>query len=68
MQDSTPITEGYRTGFEREYSDKTLEGIVAFANSEGGTLYIGVDDDGTVVGVEDLDEASRPWLPVSPTI
>ena len=59
MQDGAPITEGYHTGFEREYSDKTLEGIVAFANSEGGTLYIGVDDDGTVVGVEDLDEASR---------
>ena len=59
MQDGAPITEGYHTGFEREYSGKTLEGIVAFANSEGGTLYIGVDDDGTVVGVEDLDEASR---------
>lgn len=59
MQDGAPITEGYHTGFEGEYSHKILEGIVAFANSDGGTLYIGVDDDGTVVGVEDLDEASR---------
>lgn len=57
MQDGAPITEGYHTGFEREYSDKTLEGVIAFANSDGGTLYIGVDDDGTVIGLEDLDEA-----------
>lgn len=29
--------------------------VVAFANSHGGTLYIGIADDGTVVGVEDAD-------------
>lgn len=29
--------------------------IVAFANSHGGTLYVGVADDGTVTGVEDAD-------------
>lgn len=29
--------------------------IVAFANSRGGTLYVGVADDGTVTGVEDAD-------------
>lgn len=29
--------------------------IVAFANTKGGTLYIGVADDGTLIGVEDSD-------------
>ena len=29
--------------------------IIAFANTKGGTLYIGVEDDGTVVGVDDPD-------------
>lgn len=29
--------------------------IVAFANSKGGTLYIGIEDDGTVIGVENID-------------
>lgn len=29
--------------------------IVAFANSEGGTLYIGINDQGEVIGVEDAD-------------
>lgn len=33
--------------------------IVAFANTEGGELYIGISDDGTVVGVGDSDAAMR---------
>ncbi len=32
--------------------------IIAFANSEGGKLYIGVQNDGTVSGVDDPDSAS----------
>lgn len=32
--------------------------IIAFANCEGGTLYIGVQDDGTVIGVDDPDETA----------
>lgn len=30
--------------------------VIAFANCEGGTLYVGVSDDGTVVGVNDVDD------------
>ena len=29
--------------------------VIAFANTKGGTLYIGVEDDGTVVGVDSAD-------------
>ena len=29
--------------------------IIAFANTKGGTLYIGIEDDGNVVGIEDCD-------------
>ena len=32
--------------------------IIAFANCEGGKLYIGVQDDGTVSGLDNPDEAS----------
>ena len=32
--------------------------IIAFANCDGGKLYIGVRDDGTVVGVDDPDGVS----------
>ena len=32
--------------------------IIAFANCEGGKLYIGVQDDGTVSGLDNPDEAA----------
>ncbi|MCI8559972.1 MAG: ATP-binding protein, partial [Dorea sp.] len=32
--------------------------IIAFANCEGGRLYIGVQDDGTVSGLDNPDETS----------
>ncbi len=35
--------------------DDIKKEIIAFANCKGGKLYIGVRDDGTVVGVEDPD-------------
>lgn len=31
--------------------------VVAFANSQGGTLYVGIADDGEWIGVEDSDAA-----------
>lgn len=30
--------------------------IVAFANTEGGTIYVGIDDDGEIVGVENSEK------------
>ena len=32
--------------------------VIAFANSKGGTLYIGVEDNGNVIGVEDTDQVT----------
>ncbi len=36
----------------KKYSDNDLfEDVVAFANTEGGDLYLGIEDDGTITGV-----------------
>ena len=36
----------------RKYGDSDLfEDVVAFANTDGGDLYLGVEDDGTITGV-----------------
>jgi len=32
--------------------------IIAFANTEGGTIYVGVDNEGNAVGLANTDEAS----------
>lgn len=39
--------------------------IIAFANCEGGKLYIGVQDDGTVSGLDNPDETSQTDLNLS---
>ena len=40
--------------FKRRFSDfdKIAKEIIAFANTRGGKILIGVDDDGTIVGVD----------------
>ena len=38
--------------------DSIKKEIIAFANCNGGTVYVGVADDGTVLGVEDVDECA----------
>lgn len=32
--------------------------IIAFANSKGGTLYIGIEDNGKIIGVDDVDQVT----------
>ena len=42
--------------FKRQIVESLKKEVIAFANSEGGTVYIGVDDDGSVVGIDDTDD------------
>ena len=41
------------------FSDTICKDIVAFLNTNGGDIIIGVDDDGTVVGINNIDETSK---------
>ena len=41
--------------FKREFSKTVLKTVVAFANTKGGVIYLGIEDDGTVCGVDDPD-------------
>lgn len=38
------------------WQDEFLKWLCGYANTDGGILYIGVNDDGYVVGVEDIRE------------
>lgn len=38
--------------------DDVKKEIIAFANCKGGKLYIGVQDDGTIIGLENPDQAA----------
>ena len=45
--------EDERTELKRELINDIKCEIVAFLNSDGGTIYVGVDDDGKVIGFDD---------------
>jgi predicted HTH transcriptional regulator len=46
--------EGLRIEFKRHFSspEKIAKEIIAFANTKGGTILFGVDDDGSVFGLQ----------------
>lgn len=50
------LTENKTIEFKREYVEDIKNTIIAFANCDGGTLYIGVNDDGTACGVDNIDD------------
>jgi predicted HTH transcriptional regulator len=50
--------EGHQLEFKRKAShpEKIVREMIAFANTEGGTILIGVDDNGSLAGVKYPDE------------
>lgn len=50
--------ESITVEYKRELSDDFEKEVVAFLNSLGGELFIGVNDDGTINGVENPDRLS----------
>ncbi len=45
------LKEDLTTEFKREFADDVKPTVLAFANTNGGVLYIGVNDDGSICGV-----------------
>jgi ATP-dependent DNA helicase RecG len=71
--------EGQHREFKRliDNPESVAGEIVAFANSEGGAIYVGVDDDGRIIGLSDADTTfqsltnicrDRCIPPISPVI
>lgn len=50
------MLENNNTEFKREFVDEVKKTVIAFANTAGGKIYIGVDDDRSAVGVSDPDD------------
>ena len=43
------------TEFKLKFTPNLKKEIIAFANTDGGTIYVGVNDNGVPIGVEDID-------------
>lgn len=44
--------------YKREYTDDIIKTVIAFANTSGGTLYVGIADNGEVYGLEDIEQTA----------
>lgn len=54
------MIESNRVEFKRELNDSLEKEVVGFLNySEGGEIYIGIDDNGEVKGVENADDTQK---------
>ena len=45
------VMEDVRNEFKVKLSDKFEEEVISFLNTNGGNIYIGVDDKGNIVGI-----------------
>jgi ATP-dependent DNA helicase RecG len=51
--------ESEQMELKERYTDVICKEIVSFLNASGGVLVIGVKDDGTIIGVDKVDETLR---------
>lgn len=48
--------ENERVEYKSQLTEEIYKEVIAFANTNGGLIYIGVDDDGNVIGIDNVDE------------
>lgn len=48
--------EGIKIEYKREYIDNFKYTVAAFANTDGGEIFFGIDNDGSICGIPDIDE------------
>ena len=53
------LFESNRIEFKAKITDQLVREIVAFLNTDGGKIYIGISDDGKVIGTKNIDESLR---------
>lgn len=48
------MAESQNIEYKEFWRDEYLKWLCGFANAQGGTIYIGIDDAGDVVGVQNV--------------
>lgn len=42
--------------FKSQFTEELYKEVIAFANTDGGVIYIGIDNNGNAVGIDNVDE------------
>ena len=48
--------ESERIEYKSQMLDDLYKEVIAFANTDGGVIYIGIDNEGNLTGIDDVDE------------
>ena len=48
--------ESERIEYKSQMIDDIYKEVIAFANTDGGVIYIGIDDQGNLTGIDDVDD------------
>ena len=48
--------ESERIEYKSQMIDDIYKEVIAFANTDGGVIYLGIDDKGNLVGIDNVDE------------
>jgi ATP-dependent DNA helicase RecG len=57
-----PKAESLHTEFKPSFSDEAIISLLAFSNSKGGVVYIGISDNAEVKGVNVGKETLQNWI------
>lgn len=55
--------ENERIEYKSQMVHDIYREVIAFANTDGGVIYIGIDDKGNRIGIDDLDETYTRLCP-----
>lgn len=48
------MAESQNIEYKEIWKDEYLKWLCGFANAQGGTLFVGIDDNGNVVGIKNI--------------
>ena len=57
-----PTSESEKVEFKTSFNDDVIETLVAFSNTKGGTVYVGISDSSEVKGLTIGKETIQNWI------
>lgn len=57
-----PTSESEKIEFKTSFNEDVIETLVAFSNTKGGTVYIGITDTSEVKGIQLGKETTAQWI------
>ena len=51
--------ENERMEYKSQLTEDIYKEVIAFTNTDGGVIYIGIDDQGNVTGIDNVEHATE---------